>query len=128
MLRQRTTIAGDDAHIGDESHVLEVGKLRVDTDAFVATLGGIEIALAPREFRLLVVLARVPGVTVTYHRLLMDVWGENRHADTGLPKLRSSMNRLRQALSVAGPDPTIATVLHVGYRLLTQGPSPDNQR
>ncbi|MFM2069746.1 MAG: hypothetical protein RLZZ623_9, partial [Actinomycetota bacterium] len=54
--------------------VIELGALRVDPAAYVATVDGDAVDLRRREFELLVLLCREAGKVVTRERLLSEVW------------------------------------------------------
>jgi two-component system, OmpR family, response regulator RegX3 len=66
---RRVKVAPNDAE-------LRVGRLTIDTRAHRACVDDIEIALAVREYDLLVHLARAPGVAHSQRELFDAVWGE----------------------------------------------------
>ena len=96
--------------------ILEVGPLRVDVEAFEATLAGTRLDLTPTEFRLLTELARRPGRVVTRATLLRNVWGYDFLGGGSL--ITMAIKRLRSKIE---RDPThpeiIETVRGVGYKL-----------
>ncbi len=74
-----------------------------------------EVHLTPTEFRLLVTLARHPGVLMGHAELLRGVWGPTYGEETQL--LRVTMRNLRAKLAAASPGRTfIATEYGLGYR------------
>lgn len=74
-----------------------------------------EVHLTPTEFRLLVTLARHPGVLRSHAELLRGVWGPTYGEETQL--LRVTMRNLRTKLATAAPERTyIATEYGLGYR------------
>ena len=80
------------------------------------TLGGKEIILQPREFRLLLHFARNPGIVVTPDRICETIWqsGYDRTRD-----VTAVIAELRRKLGDSKGQPTyIATVHGVGYRFL----------
>ncbi len=88
-----------------------IGDLTLDFAARTVSVAGSRVALTPKEFDLLAVLARVPGCTIDRQRLLLDVWhgddpGRSRTLDVHMATLRSKLG--------AG---LIETVRGVGYRL-----------
>ncbi|MFI5255502.1 MAG: response regulator [Candidatus Limnocylindrales bacterium] len=93
---------------------IEVGSLRVDPRRHEAYVAARRLALRPREFDLLVALARDPGVVHTRDSLLDSVWGtdfpgETRTVDVHVATVRAKL----------GPDgPAIETLRGVGYRLV----------
>lgn len=74
-----------------------------------------EVHLTPTEFRLLVTLARHPGVLRSHAELLRGVWGPTYGEETQV--LRVTMRNLRAKLAVASPGRTfIVTEYGLGYR------------
>src|SRR5512146_2689214 len=91
---------------------LRVGDLEVDERTRRATLDGRELDLTPKEFELLVALARDPGAAVSRQRLLADVWqttwyGSAKTIDVHVASLRKKL----------GDPRWIETVRRVGFRL-----------
>jgi len=97
----------------DTSAALEVGTLRVDPAAYVATIDGETVDLRRREFELLVVLCREADRVVTRERLLAEVW--DLHWESSTKTLDMHVMMLRRKL---GDAVDIATVRGVGYRLV----------
>lgn len=97
--------------------VVHSGPLSVDLAYRRVSLAGTEIALTPKEYAVLVMLARHLGRVVTQQQLLKDIWGPSHIDDSHY--LRVVVGHLRQKL---GDDPTapqfISTEAGVGYRLL----------
>jgi DNA-binding response OmpR family regulator len=94
---------------------LHVGELVVDERARLASLGGRELDLTPKEFDLLAALARDPGAAVSRRRLLEDVWqttwyGSAKTIDVHVAALRRKL----------GDASLIETVRGVGFRLRSQ--------
>ncbi|PZS26306.1 MAG: DNA-binding response regulator [Pseudonocardiales bacterium] len=111
----------------DESAVLQVGDLEVDTAARRVRLGGREIAMRAKEFDLLARLASAAGTAVSRTQLMSDVWDENwfgstKTLDVHLSALR---RKLAEAAQEAGTTaPQIVTLRGRGYRLEdTRGPA-----
>ncbi len=94
---------------------ITVGDLVIDSGAYVAQAGGRSLDLTPKEFQLLVLLARNPGRLVRHSTILSQVWTDGGgSADS----LRVHMTKLRKKLG-DGPDrPQIQTETGVGYRLV----------
>jgi two-component system KDP operon response regulator KdpE len=59
------------------SEVIELGGFRIDPELHSVQLGGRDVHLTPKEFELLVYLARHPGKVITHRALLAAIWGEN---------------------------------------------------
>jgi DNA-binding response OmpR family regulator len=93
---------------------LTVGNLCVDTERYEATVGGQVVALAPKEFKLLAVLARQPGHVIARERLIELAWpvgcSGSSHA------LDVQMSGLRQKLR--GSALRIEGVWGIGFRVV----------
>ena len=77
--------------------------------------GGVQIALTPLEFDLLVSLAQHPGKVLTREVLLEQVWGYRHAADTRLVNVH--VQRLRSKVERDPDDPMVVlTVRGVGYK------------
>jgi two-component system, OmpR family, response regulator RegX3 len=90
------------------------GRIRVDERARQVLVGGQEVELTPKEFELLLALARDPGVVMSRRRLLEDVWqttwyGSTKTIDVHVAALRRKL----------GDPSLIETVRGVGFRLRT---------
>ena len=97
-----------------------VGPLTIDLAARAVTLNGARLALTPKEYRLLQVLAQHAGNVVTHQHLLKEVWGSIHMQDTHY--LRIFVRKLRQKIEPNADSPKIlATELGVGYRLTSSG-------
>ncbi|PBC65844.1 DNA-binding response regulator [Streptomyces sp. Tue6028] len=95
--------------------VLEAGALRVDTAAHQATVAGVPLALRPKEYALLELLARSPGRVFSAEQLLEQVWGASWQPSATVVE---HVYRLRGKLAgVPTPAPRITTVRGFGYRL-----------
>lgn len=95
---------------------LAVGDLEIDLEGHRVKLGGVEVELTAREFRLLVELARNADRVLTRTRLLEAVWGLSHHPGTNVVDvyIRYLRSKLRPEL--------IRTVRGVGYSLLSGKP------
>jgi two-component system, OmpR family, alkaline phosphatase synthesis response regulator PhoP len=98
----------------------EVGTLRVDPRRRDAYVGERRLALRPREFDLLVALARDPGVVLTRDMLLEDVWGTDFPGETRTVDVHIA--EVRKALAPDGPE--IETARGYGYRLVPPAREP----
>jgi DNA-binding response OmpR family regulator len=105
------------AHAGD--HV-EVGDLRIDVPAHKASLGGKELQLTSFEFRVLAVLARRAGETVTREELAGAVLPKGGRYDPSVDRsLDVHVSHLRQKLGDDAREPRrIRTIRGVGYVLV----------
>lgn len=97
---------------GRYSQVLEVAGLEINLLERSVRRNGEEIPLKPREFDLLVMLAKNKNIALTRERLLHSVWGveytgETRTVDVHVGQLRKKL----------GLSAQIKTISKLGYRL-----------
>jgi DNA-binding response OmpR family regulator len=92
-----------------------VGDLLIDRAARRVMVGGEPVALAAKEYELLVKLAGEPSRVFTKEQLLREVWGFRSLGRTRT--LDSHASRLRRKLAAAGGD-FVRNVWGVGYSLL----------
>lgn len=89
-----------------------VGSLEIDVAARRVLVDGSEIALRPKEFDLLTLLATEAGHALTRERIMNEVWDEHWFGST--KTLDMQISSLRRRL---GEHVTITTLRGVGYRL-----------
>ena len=94
---------------------LTVGDLIVDPSARSVTRGGRELECTRREFELIEVFARNPGIVLERQRLLELVWGYDWVADTNVVDVFVSY--LRRKLEENDEPRMIETVRGVGFVL-----------
>ncbi len=95
--------------------VIEIGDFRVDTAARRVTVAGREVRLTPKEFELLVYLARHPGKVITHRALLGAIWGGQ--STEQVEYLRVFVGQLRKKLEPDAASPRyLVTEPWVGYR------------
>ncbi|MEW6065366.1 MAG: response regulator [Bacillota bacterium] len=94
--------------------MLAFPNLRINPDSRTVEVSEKEISLTPKEFDLLLYMARSPGRAFSRENLLENVWGYDFYGD--LRTVDTHINRLRDKLSAAGLKQTIATVWGVGYK------------
>ena len=95
--------------------VIEVGDFRIDQDAHSVAVCKREVHLTPKEFDLLVYLARHPGKVLTHRALLTAVWGTNSMEQPEY--LRVFIGQLRKKLEPDAASPKyLQTEPWVGYR------------
>jgi two-component system, OmpR family, KDP operon response regulator KdpE len=96
--------------------VLDVGDLQIDVAQHRVTLAGREVDLRPKEFSLLVLLARHAGRVLTHRAILAEVWGPNAERDTQNLRVHAAM--LRKKIEDDPARPRLVTEPGVGYRLV----------
>jgi two-component system, OmpR family, KDP operon response regulator KdpE len=95
--------------------VVEVGDFRIDTAAHKVTVRKEEVRLTPKEFDLLLYLARRPGKVITHRTLLGAIWGGQ--STEQVEYLRVFVGQLRKKLEPDASSPRyIVTEPWVGYR------------
>ncbi len=96
---------------------IEIGLLQIDTRRRSVVFAGQPVALTPKEYDLVVYLARDPDAVHTREQIIEAVWDENWWGST--KTLDVHVASLRKKLA---PE-TIETVRGVGFRLV-EGPAP----
>ncbi len=95
--------------------VIEIGDFHIDTAAHKATVRRNEVRLTPKEFDLLVYLARRPGKVINHRTLLAAIWGGQ--STEQVEYLRVFVGQLRKKLEPDVSSPRyIITEPWVGYR------------
>lgn len=99
----------------EPERMIKAGAICIDLDGHKVTVQEQEVRLTPKEFEVLVYLARNLGKVVTHRKLLAAVWGGE---NTEQPEyLRVFINRLRNKLEPYPDAPRyIITEPHIGYR------------
>lgn len=96
---------------------IEIDGLEIDMAKRVVARNGLAIKLTPKEYDLLVLLARHAGRVVTHKTLLTSVWGPAHEED--LHYLRVFIGQLRQKIERNPAEPVIVrTEPGVGYRFM----------
>ncbi|MCP8968718.1 response regulator transcription factor [Ectobacillus ponti] len=90
--------------------------LTIDNDAHRVTADGQEVNLTPKEYELLLFLAKSPDKVFDREQLLKEVWqyeffGDLRTVDTHVKRLREKLNK-----KSASAAKMIVTVWGVGYK------------
>lgn len=95
--------------------VIETGDFHIDTAAHRVMVRRQEVRLTPKEFDLLVYLARRPGKVVNHRTLLGAIWGGQ--STEQVEYLRVFVGQLRKKLEPDATSPRyIITEPWVGYR------------
>jgi two-component system copper resistance phosphate regulon response regulator CusR len=93
---------------------LRIGPLQLDLERHVVECRGVRIEMSPREFDLLLCLARAQGRALTRSELLREVWGMD--FDPGTNVVNVLVARLRRRLEPWAPG-LIRTITGTGYAL-----------
>jgi two-component system KDP operon response regulator KdpE len=100
---------------GEQPLLIETGDFRIDQAGHKVSVRGREVHLTPKEFELLVYLARNPGKVITHRALLGSVWGGQ--STEQVEYLRVFVGQLRKKLEPEASSPRyIVTEPWVGYR------------
>jgi two-component system, OmpR family, KDP operon response regulator KdpE len=95
--------------------LIAIGDFRIDLQARTVCVMEREVRLTPKEFDLLLHLARHPGKVITHRALLSAVWGENSVEQAAY--LRVFIGHLRKKLEPDERNPRyILTDPWIGYR------------
>lgn len=96
--------------------ILVFPHITIDNDAHRVTADGKEVNLTPKEYELLLFLAKSPDKVFDREQLLKEVWhyeffGDLRTVDTHVKRLREKLNRVSENAAKM-----IVTVWGVGYK------------
>jgi two-component system KDP operon response regulator KdpE len=98
---------------------IETGDFLIDSNAHTIAVMGSQIHLTPKEFDLLLHLARNAGKVMTHRALLTSVWGaQSAHQPE---YLRVFVGQLRKKLEAESGKQYIQTEPWVGYRFVPEG-------
>jgi DNA-binding response OmpR family regulator len=112
LLARMDNVVGRAGRALGRAEIVRVRDAEIDVLARRVWVGGAEIALTPKEFELLAVLAREPGIAVSRQQLMDEVWGNadlaiSRSLDVHMTQLRAKLNRPGLLVTIRG----------FGYRL-----------
>jgi two-component system KDP operon response regulator KdpE len=93
---------------------IDIGEFHIDLQTRIVSVGGKEVHLTPKEFDLLVYMARHPGKVISRRALLNAVWGGQ--SVQSAEYLWVSMNQLRKKIEPAEVPRYILTEQRIGYR------------
>jgi DNA-binding response OmpR family regulator len=96
--------------------VLQAGPIQLDRTTRRVTVEGTAVALASKEYELVLKLMTDSRRVFTKEELLREVWGFRSLGRTRT--LDSHASRLRRKLQATGEGPFVINVWGVGYRLL----------
>src|SRR5207249_4826413 len=104
------------------SEPIAQGDFYIDPESRMVRVGGKEIHLTPKEFDLLVYMARHPNKVLTHRVLLNAVWGGESVQQPEY--LRVFINQLRKKIEPGETPQYIVTDPWVGYRFQPTGAPP----
>jgi len=107
-LRRKLDVGGD--------AVLRVDDLTIDIPRREVTVGDRKVALTPKEFGFLALLARWPGRVLTHRTILQEVWGPEYSEETHY--LRVYASQIRKKLGDPPERSRLVAEPGVGYRLV----------
>jgi two-component system KDP operon response regulator KdpE len=116
MARIRVALRHRRALASVDDEVLVVGDVRIDLGAHEAIDRGRPLALTPKEFKLLALLARNRGKVLTHRMIIDHVWDHDALVRT--ESLRVLVNQLRRKLEDEPATARLLTEPGVGYRLV----------
>lgn len=100
--------------------VVEDGDFYINPESRLVRVRGQEVHLTPKEFELLMFMARHPNKVLTHRVLLNAVWGGESVQQPEY--LRVFINQLRKKIEPGDPPRYILTDPWVGYRFEPAGP------
>src|ERR1700733_4834217 len=110
---RRTSVTAEEA-----APVISVGDFLIDLPHHRVVVRGQDVHLTPKQFDLLVSLARHPGQVLTHRTLLHAVWGTNADQPE---HLRVNIGRLRKKIELSEEPAYIVTEPWIGYRFRPTG-------
>ena len=115
LARVRASLRRSPSPEEEEGGVIDAGDFHIDLDTHSVSVQGREVHLTPKEFELLVYLARRPEKVVPHRVLLRAVWGPN---STEQPEyLRVFIGQLRKKIEPEASSPRyLHTEPWIGYR------------
>jgi two-component system KDP operon response regulator KdpE len=117
LARVRAALRRTQTDEQQETPVIDSGDFHIDIPGRRVEVRGQEVRLTPKEFDVLVYLARHPDKVITHRALLSAVWGPNSVEQTEY--LRVCVGHLRKKLEADESAPRyITTEPWVGYRFV----------
>jgi len=98
----------------DSGYAVRVGDLYMNAER-QAYVGEKYVALPPKEFELLYLLATQPNRTYTRDQIIENIWGDNFEGDERTVDVH--VKRLRERFALLTDQIEIVTVRGLGYRL-----------
>lgn len=115
LARVRAALRRATAKDEPEAQIIDIGDFHIDLQGRSVRVKDRSLHLTPKEFDLLVYLARHPGKVITHRALLSAIWGQTSIEQPEY--LRVFIGHLRKKLEVEeGTSRYIVTEPWVGYR------------
>jgi two-component system, OmpR family, KDP operon response regulator KdpE len=119
LARVRRNLARTHPADDPSQRTMAMGDFKIDADAFRVLVKEREVRLTPKEFELLLYLARHAGRVVTHRTLLLAIWGPNSLEQP--EHLRVLVGQLRKKMDTVETPRYIITEPWVGYRFEPAG-------
>lgn len=95
---------------------IELGEIVIDLNKYEVLLDGKQVNFTPKEFELLMLLAKNAGKVLTRNFLLKEIWGYGYDGDTRTVDVHIRRTRQKLNNNLAEDVEYIETVRGVGYR------------
>jgi two-component system, OmpR family, KDP operon response regulator KdpE len=119
LARVRANLRRVTVNDGEMNTPIEEGAFHISPESRQVKVSGKEVHLTPKEFDLLVFMARHPNKVLTHRVLLNAVWGSESVQQPEY--LRVFINQLRKKIEPGETPKYIVTDPWVGYRFLPTG-------
>lgn len=97
----------------EESHVIEIGNIKIDTESYLVFSDNREISLPRKEFELLCLLASKPNKVFTRDEIFSRIWGND--VVVGERTIDVHIRKIREKVQINN----IRTIKGVGYKFET---------
>lgn len=99
------------------NQLMSYSNLTINLNSFSASLDGNDVALSPKEFQLLVLLAQNPNKVFSNEELFSTIWGSESFGDVRTVMVHIS--NVRKKIEKDAKNPIfIQTVKGIGYRFI----------
>ena len=119
LARVRRNLARAQPTEDPAKRTIAIGDFKIDADAFRVSVKNIDVRLTPKEFELLLYLARHASRVVTHRALLLAIWGPNSVEQP--EHLRVLVAQLRKKIDSTDTPRYIIMEPWVGYRFEPAG-------
>ncbi len=119
LARVRRNLARAQPTEDPAKRTITIGDFKIAADAFRVSVKNSEVRLTPKEFELLLYLARHASRVVTHRALLLAIWGPNSVEQP--EHLRVLVAQLRKKIDSTDTPRYIITEPWVGYRFEPAG-------